>query len=229
MKIKSSMIVGLVFFGCSSAEQNKDVPLDSKADSISYSIGADIGKGMRTQGLELQDHAFYTGWKDAYSNSELKIDDENCQKIINEFRKEFAETTRRRANEEGEKNLAAGQVFLAENAQKEGVVTLNSGLQYKILEKGIGEKPVENSKVRVHYRGTLLNGEEFDSSYKRGEPATFAVTGVIKGWTEALLLMPVGSKWELYVPSNLAYGNSPRGPGGPNNTLIFVVELLGIE
>jgi len=139
------------------------------------------------------------------------------------------EKTQLRGQQQSEENLSAGEAFLAENANKEGVITVASGLQYKVLKKGLGDKPTEKSSVTVHYRGTLLNGEEFDSSYKRGQPYTTPLTNVIPGWTEALQLMPVGSKWELYIPSNLAYGNSPKGPGGPNSTLIFEVELLGIE
>ena len=133
------------------------------------------------------------------------------------------------AKAEAVENLSKGEAFLAENAQKEGVVLTESGLQYKVVNQGDGPIPTIKDKVTVHYRGTLIDGEEFDSSYKRGQPTSFPVTGVIKGWTEALQLMPVGSKWELFIPSNLAYGNSPRSPGGPNSSLVFEVELIGIE
>ena len=131
---------------------------------------------------------------------------------------------------EAEKNLREGQAFLAENARKKDVTVTNSGLQYVILSDGSGPVPHASDRVKVHYRGTLINGEEFDSSYERGQPATFGVTGVIKGWIEALQMMPVGSKWKLFVPADLAYGKEGQGQKiGPNQVLIFEVELLGIE
>lgn len=228
MKYAQIICIALFLHGCESTN-DRDVSLETKKDSISYSIGVDIGSGMKTQELEISDQALIAGWKDGYTESEPMLDDETRLAVLNAFRKDLSERVRIKAKEAAEKNLTEGQTFLEENAGKEGVITLKSGLQYKVIEKGFGEIPTEKNKVKVHYRGTLLNGEEFDSSYKRNEPTSFPVTGVIKGWTEALLLMPVGSKWELYIPSHLAYGNSPRSPGGPNSTLLFEVELLGIE
>ncbi|RTZ72304.1 MAG: hypothetical protein DSY99_04090 [Candidatus Neomarinimicrobiota bacterium] len=184
---------------------------------------------MKTQELDINDKAMFAGWSAAFNGDTLQLTEEDMLATLNNFRKVMQEKVQQRAKAQAEENLAKGNTFLAENAKKEGVVTLESGLQYKVIEEGSGETPTEKSKVTVHYRGTLLNGEEFDSSYKRGQPYTTPVTNVIKGWTEALQLMPVGSKWELYVPSNLAYGNSPRGPGGPNSALVFEVELIGIE
>ena len=198
-------------------------------DSVSYSIGVDIGKNMKTQELDINDKAMFAGWSAAFNGEDLQLTDEAMLATLNNFRKVMQEKTQLRGQQQSEENLSAGEAFLAENANKEGVITVASGLQYKVLKKGLGDKPTEKSSVTVHYRGTLLNGEEFDSSYKRGQPYTTPLTNVIPGWTEALQLMPVGSKWELYIPSNLAYGNSPKGPGGPNSTLIFEVELLGIE
>ena len=198
-------------------------------DSVSYSIGVDIGKNMKTQELDINDKAMFAGWSAAFNGDTLQLTEEDMLGTLNNFRKVMQEKAQLRGQQQSEENLSAGQAFLAENANKEGVVTVTSGLQYKVLKKGLGDKPTEKSSVTVHYRGTLLNGEEFDSSYKRGQPYTTLVTNVIPGWTEALQLMPVGSKWELYIPSNLAYGNSPRGPGGPNSTLVFEVELLSIE
>lgn len=223
------IVIGIFVIGCGSSDSDSSAKLETRLDSISYSIGIDIGSGMLKQDLEINDQALMAGWKDGYNEVDPKLDDETRLAILNAFRKELSEKVRVKAKEEAEKNLADGEAYLAENSKKEGVITLDSGLQYKVMKKGFGETPSEKSKVSVHYRGTLLNGDEFDSSYKRGEPTSFPVTGVIKGWTEALLLMPVGSKWELYIPSHLAYGNSPRGPGGPNSTLLFEVELLGIE
>ena len=203
--------------------------LYSTIDSISYSIGVDIGKNMKTQELELNEKALFEGWRSAFNGEALKLTDEDMLSALNSFRKELQEKSQQKAKAQAVENLSKGEAFLAENAQKEGVVLTESGLQYKVVNQGDGPIPTIKDKVTVHYRGTLIDGEEFDSSYKRGQPTSFPVTGVIKGWTEALQLMPVGSKWELFIPSNLAYGNSPRSPGGPNSSLVFEVELLGIE
>lgn len=229
MKTYYTIIICLFFVSCESSKDESTVQLETQADSISYSIGVDIGKTMKTQELDINDQALFKGWKDAYTDSEMQLNDEARLAVLNALRKDMQDKSRLQAQQQAVENQTKGQAFLATNASKEGVVVLESGLQYKVIEKGFGDKPTENDKVSVHYRGTLINGEEFDSSYKRGQPTSFPVTGVIKGWTEALQLMPVGSKWELCIPSNLAYGNSPRGPGGPNSTLVFEVELLGIE
>ncbi len=228
MKHIFTLIPILILIGCGS-DQQSNVPLETSIDSVSYSIGVDIGKSMKTQELEMNEKALFEGWSKAYNGEDLKLSDEDMLTVLNSFRNELQEKSRQKAQTQAKENLEKGNAFLAENANKEGVVTLESGLQYKIIEQGSGEKPKSTDKVSVHYRGTLIDGEEFDSSYKRGAPTAFAVTGVIKGWTEALQLMPVGSKWELYIPSNLAYGSGPRGPGGPNSALVFQVELLGIE
>ena len=224
-----AIITGFLIIGCESSDNQQAPKLETAIDSVSYSIGVDIGKNMKTQELDINDKAMFAGWSAAFNGDTLQLTEEDMLATLNNFRKVMQEKVQQRAKAQAEENLAKGNTFLAENAKKEGVVTLESGLQYKVIEEGSGEAPTEKSKVTVHYRGTLLNGEEFDSSYKRGQPYTTPVTNVIKGWTEALQLMPVGSKWELYVPSNLAYGNSPRGPGGPNSALVFEVELIGIE
>ena len=224
-----AIITGFLIIGCESSDNQQAPKLETAIDSVSYSIGVDIGKNMKTQELDINDKAMFAGWSAAFNGDTLQLTEEDMLATLNNFRKVMQEKVQQRAKAQAEENLTKGNTFLAENAKKEGVVTLESGLQYKVIEEGSGEIPTEKSKVTVHYRGTLLNGEEFDSSYKRGQPYTTPVTNVIKGWTEALQLMPVGSKWELYVPSNLAYGNSPRGPGGPNSALVFEVELIGIE
>ncbi len=224
-----AIITGFLIIGCESSDNQQAPKLETAIDSVSYSIGVDIGKNMKTQELDINDKAMFAGWSAAFNGDTLQLTEEDMLATLNNFRKVMQEKVQQRAKAQAEENLTKGNTFLAENAKKEGVVTLESGLQYKVIEEGSGETPTEKSKVTVHYRGTLLNGEEFDSSYKRGQPYTTPVTNVIKGWTEALQLMPVGSKWELYVPSNLAYGNSPRGPGGPNSALVFEVELIGIE
>jgi len=212
-----AIITGFLIIGCESSDNQQAPKLETAIDSVSYSIGVDIGKNMKTQELDINDKAMFAGWSAAFNGDTLQLTEQDMLATLNNFRKVMQEKVQQRAKAQAEENLANGNTFLAENAKKEGVVTLESGLQYKVIEEGSGETPTEKSKVTVHYRGTLLNGEEFDSSYKRGQPYTTPVTNVIKGWTEALQLMPVGSKWELYVPSNLAYGNSPRGPGGPNS------------
>ena len=224
-----AIITGFLIIGCESSDNQQAPKLETAIDSVSYSIGVDIGKNMKTQELDINDKAMFAGWSAAFNGDTLQLTEQDMLATLNNFRKVMQEKVQQRAKAQAEENLTKGNTFLAENAKKEGVVTLESGLQYKVIEEGSGEAPTEKSKVTVHYRGTLLNGEEFDSSYKRGQPYTTPVTNVIKGWTEALQLMPVGSKWELYVPSNLAYGNSPRGPGGPNSALVFEVELIGIE
>jgi len=224
-----AIITGFLIIGCESSDNQQAPKLETAIDSVSYSIGVDIGKNMKTQELDINDKAMFAGWSAAFNGDTLQLTEQDMLATLNNFRKVMQEKVQQRAKAQAEENLTKGNTFLAENAKKEGVVTLESGLQYKVIEEGSGETPTEKSKVTVHYRGTLLNGEEFDSSYKRGQPYTTPVTNVIKGWTEALQLMPVGSKWELYVPSNLAYGNSPRGPGGPNSALVFEVELIGIE
>ena len=224
-----AIITGFLIIGCESSDNQQAPKLETAIDSVSYSIGVDIGKNMKTQELDINDKAMFAGWSAAFNGDTLQLTEQDMLATLNNFRKVMQEKVQQRAKAQAEENLTKGNTFLAENAKKEGVVTLESGLQYKVIEEGSGEIPTEKSKVTVHYRGTLLNGEEFDSSYKRGQPYTTPVTNVIKGWTEALQLMPVGSKWELYVPSNLAYGNSPRGPGGPNSALVFEVELIGIE
>jgi FKBP-type peptidyl-prolyl cis-trans isomerase len=159
------------------------------------------------------------------------LTEDEARAALMQLQKEMQEKQQAKAAAEGDANKKEGEAFLAANKGKEGVVTLPSGLQYKILTPGTGPKPTATDSVVCNYKGTLINGTEFDSSYKRGEPATFPVTGVIKGWTEALQLMPVGSKWQLFIPSDLAYGarGTPGGPIGPNATLIFEVELMSIK
>ncbi len=170
------------------------------------------------------------GMKDALVGGKTLLTDEEAQATLTEMQKEMQAKMQEKSKEALEANKKDGTAFLAANKGKQGVVALPSGLQYKILTAGTGPKPTTTDSVVCNYRGTLIDGKEFDSSYKRGKPATFPVTGVIKGWTEALQLMPVGSKWQLFIPSDLAYGD--RGAGadiGPGSTLIFEIELLSIE
>jgi FKBP-type peptidyl-prolyl cis-trans isomerase FklB len=220
------------------AADTKSPELKDQKDKVSYSIGMDIGRNIKRQNLELNVDALSAGIKDAIAGGKTALTDEESREVMNAYRTEMQAKQQSQAKEQGEKNRKEGEAFLAENAKKEGVKThqiklpngTNAVLQYKVMTAGTGAKPSTNDTVITHYRGTLIDGTEFDSSYKRGEPATFPVTGVIKGWTEALLMMPVGSKWQLFIPSELAYGE--RGAGrniGPNATLIFDIELIGIQ
>lgn len=208
--------------------QNK-APLKDQKDKASYSIGHDIGTTFKKQNIELNPDALFSGLKDALAGKEA-ITKEDRDKILADFQKEMAEKQAAATKAAGEKNAADGEKFLAENKKKEGVKTTASGLQYKVLKEGTGASPKATDTVVTNYKGTLLDGTEFDSSYKRNEPATFPVNRVIPGWTEALQLMKPGSKYQLFIPSNLAYGE--RGAGrdiGPNSALIFDVELLSIK
>ena len=207
-------------------------PLVLKTDKekLSYAIGMNIGQGMKKDSLDIDPAILSRAIKDAVTGSKPAMTEEEARTIVTAFRTEMVKKQQAEAQKAGEVNKQAGDKFLAENKTKDGVVTLPSGLQYKVIKQGDGPKPTASDTVVTNYRGTLIDGKEFDSSYKRGQPATFPVGQVIKGWTEALQLMPVGSKWQLYIPSNLAYGD--RGAGGdigPNSTLIFDIELLSIQ
>ena len=204
--------------------------LKTQKDKVSYSIGLDIGTNFKKQSIEIDPDLLARGIRDAISDGKHLLSDEEIRAVMTAFQQEMQAKAATRVKELGDKNMKEGEAFLTGNKKKEGVVTLPSGLQYKVITAGNGKKPKSSDTVTTHYRGTLIDGTEFDSSYKRGQPASFPVNGVIAGWTEALQLMPVGSKWQLFVPTNLAYG--PRGAGqtiGPNATLIFEVELLSIE
>jgi FKBP-type peptidyl-prolyl cis-trans isomerase FklB len=204
--------------------------LKTQKDKLSYAIGMNIGAGMKKDGLDIDPNVLSQGLKDALAGTKPLMTEAEAQTVMTEFRTEMMKKKQEEAQRVGDTNKQAGQQFLAANKTKEGVVTTPSGLQYKILKEGTGPKPTATDSVTVNYRGTLINGTEFDSSYKRNEPATFGVNQVIKGWTEALQLMPVGSKWQLFIPSDLAYGErSPGAEIGPNSTLIFDVELLSIN
>ncbi|HPD14410.1 MAG TPA: FKBP-type peptidyl-prolyl cis-trans isomerase [Planctomycetota bacterium] len=205
--------------------------MDSLKDKVSYAIGLSIGKNMKQDNVELDPDLLLRGLKDALSGAKPLLTEAQIQEAMVAFQKEMQAKAAEARKASGEKSKKEGEEFLAANKKAAGVVTLPSGLQYKIIKKGNGKvSPKATDTVVTHYRGTLLDGTEFDSSIKRGEPAEFEVGGVIPGWTEALQLMKVGDKWELYVPAELAYGE--RGAGraiGPNATLVFEVELLEIK
>ena len=211
------------------AKSATPLALKTQKDKLSYAIGMNIGGGMKKDGVDVDPNILAQGLKDTLAGSKPLMTEAEAQTVMTEFRTTMMKKKQEDAQRVGDANKQAGQQFLAANKGKEGVVTLPDGLQYKILKEGTGPKPAATDSVTVNYRGTLINGTEFDSSYKRNEPATFGVNQVIKGWTEALQLMPVGSKWQLFIPSDLAYGErSPGGEIGPNSTLIFDVELLSI-
>ena len=206
-----------------------DPELKDQKDKVSYSIGLDIGTTLKRQLIDVNADLLSTGIKDGLSGKKPLMSEEETKKTMATFQKEMLEKQAAVKKAEGEKNATEGTKFLAENKTKEGVKTTASGLQYKVLKEGTGATPKATDTVKVNYRGTTIGGTEFDSSYKRGEPASFPVNRVIKGWTEGLQLMKVGSKYQLFVPADLAYGE--RGAGsdiGPNATLLFDVELIEI-
>lgn len=205
------------------------LPLKTMKDKASYAIGMSMARGMKDQGVDIDPAILARGLKDGLAGT-TQLTDEQAQAALTEFQADLKARQEARAKIVGDANKKVGDEFLAANKAKEGVVALPSGLQYKVLKAGTGPKPTAADTVECNYKGTLLNGKEFDSSYKRGQPAAFPVGQVIKGWTEALQLMPVGSKWELFVPAELAYGSRAAGPDiTPNSTLVFEVELLSIK
>jgi FKBP-type peptidyl-prolyl cis-trans isomerase len=204
--------------------------LKTDKDKTSYAIGVNMGKSIRTGPIDLDTKILLRAFQDALADRKLLMSDDEVKTTLTALQADMRKKQEEKMQLLGETNKKAGEDFLAANKTKDGIVTLPSGLQYKILTAGTGPKPTLTDSVVCNYKGTLLDGTEFDSSFKRGQPATFPVGQVIKGWTEALQLMPVGSKWQLFIPSDMAYG--PRGSGptiGPNSTLIFEVELISIK
>jgi FKBP-type peptidyl-prolyl cis-trans isomerase FklB len=204
--------------------------LKDTKDKVSYSIGLDIGSNLKRNKIDINSDTFAAGLKDGLSGAKPSMTEDEMRQVMTQFSKDMQEKTNAARAESAQKNKAEGEKFLADNKNKPDVKTTASGLQYKMLRDGNGTLPKPTDSVVVNYRGTLIDGTEFDSSYKRGEPATFPVNQVIKGWTEALQLMKPGSKYELFIPSSLAYGE--RGAGadiGPNATLKFEVELLSVK
>ena len=202
----------------------------TQKDKVSYAIGMNVGSTLHRQGVDIDPKVLQQGLQDALAGGKTLLSEEEERAVLTELQADMRKKQQEKMQQAREANKKDGEAFLAANKAKEGVVTLPSGLQYKVITTGTGPKPTASDSVVCNYRGTLIDGKEFDSSYKRGQPATFPVSGVIKGWTEALQLMPVGSKWQLFVPSELGYGE--RGTGadiGPNATLIFEVELLSIQ
>jgi UDP-GlcNAc:undecaprenyl-phosphate/decaprenyl-phosphate GlcNAc-1-phosphate transferase len=229
MKVPWVVILGLGLLAAQANAQESTV-LNTDKDKINYGIGVGMARNFKRQGLEVDAELMMKGLKDAISGNKLLLTEEEFQKVMSAFQKDLLQKQAEAAKLAGEKNKKEGEPFLTANKMKEGVVTLPSGLQYKIFTAGNGKTPTINDSVVCHYKGTFIDGTEFDNSYKRNQALTVPVKGVIKGWTEALQLMPVGSKWELVIPASLAYGERGDGPEiGPNATLIFDVELIAIK
>lgn len=207
-----------------------EVALNDQRSRVSYILGNNIGQNMKRDDLDLDLDALLLGIKDALAGQESRVSDADTEAAMQKFQQDVQAQRQKAAGEMAEKNKSSGASFLAENAKREGVKTTASGLQYEVIKEGSGPKPKASDTVEVHYHGTLPDGTVFDSSVERGEPATFPVGQVIPGWVEALQLMPVGSKWKLFIPSDLAYGERGAPPDiQPNQPLIFEVELLNIK
>ena len=227
------MLIGLVACSKASGDTAKALTkesLDNQKKKVSYAIGLDIGQNFKARAMDIDLEILYQGLKDSQKADKPLLDKDEIQKVMTQFQQDMMKAEQEKRASQGQGNKAREEAFLKENSQKPGVKVTASGLQYKVITEGTGPLAKESDTVKVHYRGTLLDGTEFDSSYKRNEPAVFPLKGVIKGWTEALQLMKVGSKYQIFLPSSLAYGEQGAGQViGPNATLIFEVELLGIE
>jgi FKBP-type peptidyl-prolyl cis-trans isomerase FklB len=229
MKFRFMALIGIVLLASQVGAQEKPV-LKNEKEKVSYIIGVNIGTNFKNQAVDVDPDILAQGLKDGISGAKPLLTPQEVQEVMGSFEKEMMAKQEERKKTIGAKNQKEGEEFLAENKKKEGIQTLPSGMQYKVIKAGSGKKPTLTDTVTTHYRGTLIDGKEFDSSYRRGKPATFPVNGVIRGWTEALQLMEEGAKWQLFIPSSLAYGE--RGAGqmiGPHATLIFEVELISIQ
>lgn len=226
MRILVLVLLLAFVIGCNGEKQ---VDLKKENEKISYALGVQIGNSYKESHVALDPSALGKGFADAMNEEPNLLTDDEIQEALQAYHRQLNEAYQKKMQVEAEKNLEAGDAFLAANKTKEGVKTTASGLQYKVITEGTGRQPKLEDKVTVHYRGTLIDGTEFDSSQKHGQPATFPVNGVIPGWQEAIPMMKEGAKWELYIPPSLAYG--PRGAGElirPNSVLIFEVELISI-
>lgn len=209
--------------------QPENPTIQSRKDKLSYALGIDLARGLKWQRIDVDVDLVVRALRDALAGNKLLMTDDDVTATLQMFEAERKQDFEHARTMLSAKNKKAGESFVAENVKKEGIVTLPSGLQYKILKPGDGQKPTLDDSVVCHYRGTLLDGTEFDSSYKRNQPATLPVKGLIKGWSQALQIMPVGSKWQLFIPPQLAYGERVVGGIGPNAMLVFEVELISIK
>ncbi len=218
--------IGFLFTVCFADEK---LELKSQKDKESYSLGYRFGDSLKAQHLEINMKAYSSGIRDSLAKKNPLLSQEEINKIISDIQARTMAARQKELKEMGEKNVALGKAFMDENGKKEGVKTLPSGLQYKVLAEGYGKSPKPTDEVMVHYKGTFIDGKEFDNSYTRGTPLTFHANKIIPGWKEVLPLMKEGSKWQLFIPPQLAYGEQGVGPIPPESTLIFEVELLGIR
>lgn len=226
---RSLVIIMCISLAAGVAFGEEKQALTTQKEKLSYAIGIDMGTSLKKNSIDVDPDVVYKGIKDALSGGPRLMTDQELKDTIQAAQKDLMAKQQEKMKTLAEKNKKEGEDYLAANKKKPGVKTLPSGLQYKVITEGKGKMPKATDTVTVNYKGMLIDGTEFDSSYKRNEPSTFPVNGVIKGWTEALQLMKEGSKWELVVPSNLAYGERGGGPIGPNAVLIFEVELLSIK
>ena len=224
--MKAIVIISVAFsFAVAAFAEDKPPQLKDLKDKASYSIGLNVGMNMKRQNVDVNQDAFTAGFKDALAGRKPLMTEQEVREAMMAFEKDMQQ----KQGEAAQKNSADAQKFMSENKSKEGVKTTASGLQYKVMKEGSGAQPKATDTVTVNYRGTLTDGTEFDSSYKRGQPATFPVAGVIKGWTEALQLMKVGSKYQLFIPPDLGYGTNGQRAIPPNSVLIFEVELMDVK
>jgi len=227
MNVRVMLIVCLVL-AVSPVYGEDKAEFPTPKDKLSYALGADMANNMKKFEIDVNPDYYMKGMKDALSGGKTQLTEQEIKAVIMDMQKDLQAKQREKMKEQGAKNKKAGDAFLAENKKKSGVKALPDGLQYKIITEGKGKSPKSSDTVTVNYRGTLIDGTEFDSSYKRKEPVSFPVNGVIKGWTEALQMMKEGSKWELFIPADLAYGENGRPGIPPNSVLIFEVELIKI-
>ena len=228
MKMVAVAVLGLAMSTAMAA--NDATPLSTDKDKLSYSIGADLGKNFKAQGIDINPEALSKGIQDGMLGTQLILTEQQMKDVLNKFQKDLMAKRSSEFNKKSDENKSKGESFLTANKTKPGVVVLPSGLQYKVVDAGTGAKPGKSDNVTVEYTGHLIDGTVFDSTEKTGKPATFQVSQVIPGWTEALQLMPAGATWEIYVPSALAYGaRSVGGPIGPNETLIFKIHLISVK
>lgn len=229
MKIARILAGSVLAVSVSTVALAQDETLDTPEKRLSYTIGMDIGSSLSEQDMDLDLDLLVEALRASYSGEETLLTKEEAVAEREAFMQRRQQEMQARQNEEAAANKEAGKAFLAENAERDDVMATDSGLQYRVIEEGDGASPAAEDRVTVHYKGTLIDGTQFDSSYDRGEPATFALNQVIPGWTEGLQLMSEGGKYEFFIPSELAYGEQGRpGPIGPNSTLIFEVELLEV-
>ena len=230
MRIAIAALLGCALAAGPALAADEPGALKTQPDKISYSIGLSVGRNLKGQNIEVDPDKFLLGLRDALKGEKQILTDDQVKEVMFAFQMERRARQMEEQNKLSTGNKKAGEQFMAANKKKKGVKTTTTGLQYKVLKEGTGEMPTAESLVTAHYRGTLLDGTEFDSSYGRGEPAQFPVNGVIPGWSEVLKLMKVGAKYQVWIPSDLAYGEEGAGQRiGPNSTLVFEIELMKVE